>query len=60
MIFGKNDPVITFVYRDGSTKSLDSEQITKTDGYVFKGTSIDSQMTEKIIIERTKTEYIRK
>ena len=56
----KNDPVITFVYRNGSTKSLDSEQITKTDGYVFKGTSIDSQMTEKIIIERTKTEYIGK
>ena len=56
----KNDPCLTFVYKDGSKQVLTSDMIEINDHVYFMGVTVDSENVEKIIVGDGKIEYTRK
>ena len=56
----KNDPCLTFVYKDGSKQVLTSDMIRINDHVYFMGVTVDSENVEKIIVGDGKIEYTRK
>ena len=56
----KNDPCLTFVYKDGSKQVLTSDMIVISGHVYFKGVTVDSENVEKIIVGDGKIEYTRK
>ena len=56
----KNDPCLTFVYKDGSKQVLKVEDIIVGSHVFFKNMTIDSENVEKIIVGDGKIEYTRK
>ena len=56
----KNEPSVTFIFKDGSSRSLSCEELIHSSHLIFKGTRIDSEEVVKMIFEDSKIQYTRK